>query len=71
MSIERARSTCSFRVSGFLTEVVQQIHSLRASGVMSFHAAVATLEAARAFCKSVGSLCTVPPGILAVLIQLS
>ena len=47
-------------VSGFLAEVTQQIHSLRASGVMSFHAASAA-GPARAFFRSAGSLCTAFP----------
>jgi hypothetical protein len=48
------------RVSGFLADVIQQIHSLRASGVMSSHAAFAFGEAVRAFRKSIGMLCTTP-----------
>jgi len=48
-------STCSFLVSGRLTESVQQIHSLRASGVISSHAANAAGSEARAFRKSAGS----------------
>ena len=47
-------------VSAFFTEMVQQIHSLRASGVMSSHAASAALSEARAFRKSGGSACAVP-----------
>jgi hypothetical protein len=43
--------------------MVQQIHSFRASGVMSSHAASADLLEARAFRKSAGSLCTTPPEI--------
>ena len=43
--------------SGFFAEVIQQTHSLRASGVMSFHAASAA-GTARAFFRSAGSLCT-------------
>lgn len=58
-----ARLICSFLVSTFLTDVVQQIHSLRASGLISSHATSAFLDAARAFLKSSGSLCAVPPGI--------
>jgi hypothetical protein len=52
--------TCSFLVSSFLTKVVQHIHSLRASGVRSSHAASAALSEVRAFRKSDGILCTVP-----------
>ncbi len=61
MSSERTRSTCCILVSGFFTEMVQQIHSLRASGVMSSHAASARGEARSAFLKSAGNVCTVPP----------
>ena len=60
LSILRARSTCSFLVSTFFTEMVQQIHSLRASGVMSSQAASAALSEARAFRKSAGIWCTTP-----------
>src|ERR1700684_1391257 len=60
MSSEHTLRTWSFRVSGFLTEMVQQIHSLRASGVMSSHAASAVGEATSAFLKSAGNAWTVP-----------
>jgi hypothetical protein len=52
-----------FLVSGVLTVIVQQIHSLRASGVISCQAFRAFELESRAFCKSVGSVCTVPPAI--------
>jgi hypothetical protein len=51
---------CCFRVSGFLTETTQQIHSLRASDVISSHFARAIASARRAFRKSPGTLCTAP-----------
>jgi len=60
MSSEHTRSTCCFRVSGFFTEMVQQIHSLRASGVMSSQAACAAGDARSASLKSAGKVCTVP-----------
>jgi len=60
MSSEHTRSTCCFRVSSFFTEMVQQIHSLRASGVMSSHASCAAGEARSAFLRSAGNVCTVP-----------
>jgi hypothetical protein len=44
------------RVSSFLTEVTQQIHSLRANGVMSSHTPLAIESASIAFRKSAGSL---------------
>jgi len=40
--------------------MVQQIHSLRARGVMSSHAARAFGEATSAFFKSAGKVCAVP-----------
>ena len=48
------------RVSAFLPEVTQQIHSLRASGVTSSHVARAAGAPASAFFKSAGSLCADP-----------
>jgi len=51
---------CCLLVSGFLTEITQQIHSLRASGVMSSHFASAAGSEMRTFRKSAGTLCTVP-----------
>jgi len=51
---------CSLLVSRFLTEITQQIHSLRASGVMSSHFARATESEIRTFRKSRGALCTAP-----------
>ena len=47
-------------VSGFLADSIQQIHSLRASGVISSHAALVAGEEVRTFRKSAGALCTVP-----------
>jgi hypothetical protein len=51
---------CCLLVSGFLTEITQQIHSLRASDVMSSHFASATGSEMRTFRKSAGTLCTAP-----------
>jgi hypothetical protein len=59
--------TCSFLVSGFLTEIVQQIHSLRESGVMSSHAARAARSEARAVRRSAGSLCATPSEIFLLI----
>jgi hypothetical protein len=61
---EQTLSICAFRVSGFLTEMVQQIHSLRARGVSSFHAVRTFSEDRIAVCKSVGTVCTTPPAIV-------
>src|SRR5215475_487203 len=59
----RTLSTCCFLVSGFLTESVQQIHSLRARGVRSSHIASASVSEARVFRKSSGNSWTTPPEI--------
>src|SRR5438132_2620118 len=55
---------CCLLVSGFLTEVTQQIHSLRASGVISSHLARAAGSEMRTFRKSAGTLCTAPGEIV-------
>jgi hypothetical protein len=68
MSSEHTLRTWSFRVSGVLTEIVQQIHSLRASGVISSHAASAFGEAMSAFFKSAGKVWTVPEDIFIVAV---
>lgn len=57
------------RVSAFFAEVTQQIHSLRASGVMSAQRAFTARSEARALRKSGGSLWTVPPGVARVLTE--
>ena len=54
---------CCLRVSGFLTEITQQIHSLRASGVISSHFARAAGSEMRTFRKSAGTPCTAPEEI--------
>ncbi len=56
------------RVSASLPLVTQQIHSLRASGVMSCQSAVAFLSATIAAAKSLGISCTVPPSRVAFVI---
>ncbi len=67
LSSEHTRSTCSRRLSGLLTEMVQQIHSLRASGVISSHFASAFESEKRAFFRSAGSRCATPPEIFLVI----
>ena len=59
---------CCLLVSGFLTEITQQIHSLRASGVISSHFARAMGSEMRTFRKSAGTLCTAP-GEIAFLVM--
>ena len=44
------------RVSSFFADVTQQIHSLRASGVMSAHTSFAMASDSIALRKSAGSL---------------
>ena len=48
--------------SSCLASSTQQMNSLRASGVMSFHASSAVALAINASRRSAGSLCTTPPG---------
>lgn len=55
------------RVSAFLPEVTQHIHSLRAKGVISCHNASAALLEAIALRKSAGNWCTVPPAMLVAI----
>ncbi len=50
-------------VSAFLPEVTQQIHSLRASGVISSQIFSTAGEALMTFFRSAGNACTVPVGI--------
>src|ERR1700733_11985705 len=71
LSCEHSLSTCCRLVSSFLTEMVQQIHSLRAGGVMSSQAASAFASDAIAFRRSAGTSCTTPPEIRTVVIGLS
>jgi hypothetical protein len=60
---------CCFLVSGFFTQITQQIHSFRASGVMSSHLSRAAESAMRAFRKSAGTLCIGPAEIVFLLID--
>ena len=59
---------CCFLVSGFLTEMTQQIHSFRASGVMSSHFSSARGSDMSTFRKSSGTACTAP-GEIAFLVM--
>lgn len=49
-----------FLVSSFFADVTQQIHSLRASGVMSAHTFFTIESDSIALRRSVGILCTMP-----------
>jgi hypothetical protein len=62
-SSELTRFTCCFLVSDFLTDTTQQIHSFRASGVMSSQALKVFSDDKIAFFKSSGILCTAPEEI--------
>ena len=70
-SCVHTRSTWFSRVSGCFTEVTQQIHSLRASGVMSSHAARASGDASSALRRSAGIGCRAPADNLFLLIDRS
>src|SRR3990167_7074728 len=65
LSFESAFSIRILLVSAFLPETTQQIHSFRASGVMSFHTARAAGIEARVFRKSSGNLCLPVRSLLA------
>lgn len=58
-SLEIALPILMPRVSAFLPEITQHIHSLRAKGVVLFHTASALGRATSAARKSLGSVCTV------------
>lgn len=57
------------RVSSFLADVTQQIHSFRASGVILAQRLFAAASASMAFRKSAGSLWIVPPAIALVVMH--
>jgi hypothetical protein len=56
-------------VSSFLAEIIQQIHSLRASGVMSSHPACILEDEVISFLKSAGSLCATPLETLVIIMS--
>src|SRR3989338_401392 len=58
ISSARVLSIRRLLVSTFLADRIQQINSLRASGVIPSHASRAAGEEMRVFRKSVGALCT-------------
>src|SRR5437667_5160643 len=60
-SSERNRWMCWLLVSAFLGQSTQQIHSLRARGVRSSHAARAFGRAIKTCLKSIGTAWTTPP----------
>lgn len=56
-----------FLVASFAADVTQQIHSLRANGVISSHTSFTTGSESIALRKSAGSLCTGPATRLLIL----
>src|SRR6266852_295832 len=60
-SSDRNRSMCWLLVSAFFGQSTQQIHSLRARGVRSSHAASAFGVAIKRRLKSIGTVWTTPP----------
>jgi hypothetical protein len=58
-----------FRVSSFLADVTQQIHSFRASGVIAAHRLFAAASESMALRRSDGSLWIVPPVIASVVMH--
>lgn len=68
VSSATVRSTWFFLVAAPLTVIVQHIHSLRARGVISSHAASALGEERSALRKSAGSWCTTPLAIFEFVI---
>src|SRR3979411_818667 len=68
-SSDCTRWMCWLLVSAFFGQSTQQIHSLRARGVRSCHAARTFGLALRARLKSTGTVCTTPPEIALELID--
>lgn len=68
LSFEIPTTTRRCLVSMCLAPSTQQIHSLRARGVISFQAVRAVASAVNALHKSAGKLCTVPLRISSLLI---
>ena len=58
-----------FLVSSFLAEVTQQIHSLRANGLISAHTLLAAASEAIAALKSAGRRCTAPEALFCLAIE--
>jgi len=58
--LEQPHSIRRLLVSAFFADSIQQIHSFRASGVMSSQVANAVASEISAFSKSAGNSCTTP-----------
>ena len=69
LSLDSAFSIRITHVSAFLPEMTQQIHSLRARGVIPSQRVCTFVIEVMAFCKSAGILCTVPEEICFVDIR--
>ena len=67
--LSRPTSMRRFLVSSFLADVTQQIHSFRASGVISAQRLFAAGSDSMALRKSDGSLWIAPPAIALVVIR--
>jgi len=65
--LEQPQSIRFRRVGDVLADSTQQIHSLRASGVISSQVASALGLAIKAAIKSTGKAWTTPPGIISSL----
>ena len=63
LRLEQPHSIRRVLVSAFLADSIQQIHSLRARGVMSSHVSKAFGSEVSAFFRSAGSSWTTPPEI--------
>src|SRR6476660_2173061 len=61
LSLEQPHSIRRVLVSAFFADSIQQIHSLRARGVMSFHVANAFASEISALFRSNGMSWTTPP----------
>src|SRR5579864_7043904 len=64
LRLEQPHAIRRILVSAFFADSIQHIHSLRASGVMSSHAANTCRSDTSAFSKSLGTTCTTPLEIL-------
>ena len=67
LRLEQPHSIRRVLVSGFLADLIQQIHSFRASGVMSSHVSNALASEVSAFFRSAGRSWTTPPEIFVTL----
>src|SRR5215475_11157193 len=69
LRLEQPHSIRRVLVSAFFADSIQQIHSLRARGLMSSHVSNAFASEVSAFFRSAGRSWTVPPEISFFLIR--